>query len=642
MADEQLVFKILGDDSNFNKTMSSVNKSLLKVGKSVASATVKFAKWGAVGIAGATTAIVALTSKLGNTADGILDMASATGMSTDAIQEWGYISKIAGVNQGQLNKAMLNTGQSSEQFTHELKKLQAIKDPYERMRQGVEMYGARQWEAIAPILDTGIAIDDMKSKAQEAGAVMSGETLNGLNNFRIGMDTLKQSSESLLGTVLANFAPLLTDIANKFNDNLPAIQSFIAEGVEKLSNILAIIIPYIKNLISNIKELGIIDSIKNLFNLFLTIITDVGSFIISTVIPAILNLLKAIDFKSILDTSIQALQFFYDAIKVVYDFIANNWSLIEPIVVGVVGAFLIFQTVSAVMAIVTGVISAFGVAVAIATAPITLIIIAIVALIAIGYLLWKNWDVIKAWLLKLWEDIKAKWDSAISAIKAKISEFSSNIKSKFNEIKSGVIAVWNALWDNVRSKIANVISGIIGLIQKIKSGIVNTFNSIKSSVKATWDGLWNGIKSKISEAWNFIKSKASGIKSALANAFKFTIPKIKLPHISVTGKLSLAPPSVPKVSIKWYKKGGIFNSPTLLGGMNGVGEAGAEAVIPLTNQKYVKPFAQTIADLMGNNNGGVNITIQSAVVREDADINRIARQLQLEIDKRNRYKGVLA
>ncbi len=67
---------------------------------------------------------------------------------------------------------------------------------------------------------------------------------------------------------------------------------------------------------------------------------------------------------------------------------------------------------------------------------------------------------------------------------------------------------------------------------------------------------------------------------------KLSLPHIKLPHFKVTGKLSIAPPSVPHLSIDWYKDGGIMTSPTVFG-MNGSslmagGEAGAEAILPLS------------------------------------------------------------
>ena len=73
-----------------------------------------------------------------------------------------------------------------------------------------------------------------------------------------------------------------------------------------------------------------------------------------------------------------------------------------------------------------------------------------------------------------------------------------------------------------------------------------------------------------------VSAAISKIKSII-NGAHFKLPHIKLPHFSISGKLSLNPPSIPKVSVSWYKTGGIFDNPSLIG----VGEAGPEAVVPL-------------------------------------------------------------
>ena len=94
---------------------------------------------------------------------------------------------------------------------------------------------------------------------------------------------------------------------------------------------------------------------------------------------------------------------------------------------------------------------------------------------------------------------------------------------------------------------------------------------------------WDTIKEKIGKAVEGIKGFFSGLKLEL--------PKIKLPHFKLTGEFSLAPPSVPKLGVEWYAKGGIFTKPTIFGtasGYKGVGEAGAEAVLPIDRlQGYV-------------------------------------------------------
>ena len=95
---------------------------------------------------------------------------------------------------------------------------------------------------------------------------------------------------------------------------------------------------------------------------------------------------------------------------------------------------------------------------------------------------------------------------------------------------------------------------------------------------------------------NRLKSVVDGIKN-LFNNMKLKFPKIKMPHFSVKGKFSLAPPQVPKLSITWNAKGGLFTKPTVL---QGFGEAGHEYAIPL-NERSVAPLAAMITKLERGN-----------------------------------------
>ena len=100
--------------------------------------------------------------------------------------------------------------------------------------------------------------------------------------------------------------------------------------------------------------------------------------------------------------------------------------------------------------------------------------------------------------------------------------------------------------------------------------------------------VWNGVKSAITTpveaAKNTVKGTLDKISSFFSNC-KLQLPHIKLPHFKISGSLSISPPSVPHLSIDWYKEGGIMAKPTIFG-MNGSslmagGEAGREAVLPL-------------------------------------------------------------
>ena len=192
--------------------------------------------------------------------------------------------------------------------------------------------------------------------------------------------------------------------------------------------------------------------------------------------------------------------------------------------------------------------------------PIMWIIAAIVALIAIVVLLVKNWDKVKAAGEKCWNAIKNTCSKA----------------------RQGV----NNAWSNVKSWFGEKVDGIKNKFAQIKDAIIKPFRTAIDKVK----GFFNNLKLKF--------------------------PKIKMPHFKITGKFSLSPPSVPKLGVKWYAKGGIFTRPTIFptaSGFKGVGEAGAEAVLPIdrlqgyvteailrsTPQQDLTPLVNAIEELAG-------------------------------------------
>jgi len=158
---------------------------------------------------------------------------------------------------------------------------------------------------------------------------------------------------------------------------------------------------------------------------------------------------------------------------------------------------------------------------------------------------------------------------------------------------AGVVAAGIALyknWDLVKAKAL-----------ALKASIISTFNSIKASVAATWNAIKTAITTPINAAVNIVKSAISKIKNII-NGAKLSLPKIKLPHFKLSGKLSLNPPSVPHLSVSWYKQGGIFDNPSIIG----VGEAGPEAVLPIEK-------LQTMIDQSTSQMAAAIITAMSAM-----------------------------
>ena len=186
-------------------------------------------------------------------------------------------------------------------------------------------------------------------------------------------------------------------------------------------------------------------------------------------------------------------------------------------------------------------------------------------------------NAIKTVFTTVWNAIKTVVTTVVNAIKSVVT-------TVFNAIKSTATTVWNAIKTAVTTPVNAIKSTVTSVFNSVKSTVASIFNGIKSTATSVWNGIKTAITTPIEAAKNKVKSVVDAIKGFFSG-MKITLPHIKLPHFKVTGKLSIAPPSVPHLSIDWYKEGGIMTSPTIFG-MNGSslmagGEAGAEAILPL-------------------------------------------------------------
>ena len=220
------------------------------------------------------------------------------------------------------------------------------------------------------------------------------------------------------------------------------------------------------------------------------------------------------------------------------------------------------------------------------------------------------WENCKEIIITVWDAIKSKVTTVINAVASVISTVMNAIKTVFttvwnaiktvvttvvNAIKSVVTTVFNAIkstattvWNAVKTAVTTPVNAIKSTVTSVFNSVKSTVTSIFNGIKSTATSVWNGIKSAITTPIEAAKNKVKGVVDAIKGFFsgmKISLPHIKLPHFRVSGKLSIAPPSVPHLSIDWYKEGGIMTSPTIFG-MNGSslmagGEAGAEAILPL-------------------------------------------------------------
>lgn len=223
------------------------------------------------------------------------------------------------------------------------------------------------------------------------------------------------------------------------------------------------------------------------------------------------------------------------------------------------------------------------------------------------------------------------WDAITSAIGAAIDAISSTISA----VLSAIQAVWDSVWGAVSTTASNVWNGISSTISGIVNSIRDTISSVFNAARDTVAGIWNSIKSAIETPINSARDTVRNVIDSIKGFFNFSwsLPHLKLPHLSISGGFSIDPPSVPHFGIDWYAKGGVFNGPSVIG----VGEAGPEGVVPF-NERGARPLAEGIAKLLdgkgGAGHGDTNVTINVyATVREEADIEKISRQIAKEIKR---------
>ncbi|NBI31886.1 phage tail tape measure protein [Enterorhabdus sp. P55] len=245
------------------------------------------------------------------------------------------------------------------------------------------------------------------------------------------------------------------------------------------------------------------------------------------------------------------------------------------------------------------------------------------------------WGVVSSVIELVWGNVKAVVETTLGVLQGIIQVVTAAISGDWKGVWEGIGQVFSSIVNGILQIGANVINGLASVVTSVITGLYNTWARIWNAVSSVAMSVWGAISSTVvgtvtsivdtavSTFWGFVSTVQGifeGVKNAIVNPIEtakglvkgiidaiggfFSNFKIKLPHINLP-HFAINPPGwqigdllqgkIPTLGIDWYATGGVFAAPSVIG----VGEAGAEAVLPLTNRRAMADVGQAIGEAGG-------------------------------------------
>ena len=400
-----------------------------------------------------------------------------------------------------------------------------------------------------------VALDGLKKLAVSAGKSLVEVWTNGTGTTML--TTMLRIAQNVLKTI-GNIASGFTDAWNKNSVGTQIIQN-IADALVVVMQFVEKIAEDTATWAANLNFYPLLESISNLTSTFAPILESIGN-----VLEWIYNNIVLPMLKWVIETGLPTV---INLVSNLAGFFADHQSIVEAFGAALIGAFAaakiaglasriagsittVASFIKGLIALMTGSSGIMGGIKAIATAigPGGIFIAAVTACIAIGVLLYKNWDKIKEVAGEVWDWIKNKTSTFVNAISSSLKNLASKIVTIWDNVKSSAYQKWTAIWSTVGNLVERIKNGIVEKFTSAKNKVVDIFGGIKDTIR----NILNKVIGIVNGAIGIVNSAIGGIESA----FSFGPWEVPMPFGKKTIGFSATFPRVP--TIPYLAKGAVI------------------------------------------------------------------------------------
>ena len=562
-------------------------------------------------------ALAGLAYKSGKAADDLNTLSTQTGISTEDLQKYAAAADLVDVpletmtkSQVKLTKSMSAAKDGSKKqaeafdklgvavtdsngelrdagdvFDDTIKALGKMENPTERNALAQKIFGKNAGELNSLIADGGKTYAQVAKVYEDNDlSIVDQETLDKANEFNDALDTIKMTGAAALSKVGTQLAAYLAPAMEKVSAALSKIMGFISNLDPQILTVIGIIAGVVAALAPLLIVIG---KVATGISAIMTVGTKLGPLLTGLAGPVGI----AIGIFAALVAAGVLIYKNWDKIKEtatkVKTWVVQKWTELKNSIT------TLFNTIKTTVSNVWNSIKT-KVVTTVTTIKTTALILWTALKTGIAIII----DTIKTKVATVWDAIKTKVSTVVNGIKDAVSTAWNTIKTTVATVVDGIKTKVSTVWDAIKTKVT-------GVAESIKTSVKEKFDTLKSALSTIVDAIKSHFEKKfaiikdkivtpIETAKEKVKEIIDKIKSIIGGV-KLQLPKFKLPHLSVSageapwgigGKGKL-----PSFSVDWYKKGGIFNAPSLIG----VGEAGPEAVLPIEKLKdWIQPSGVVI------------------------------------------------